>query len=144
MLTIDYDLLGVKEGEGILDVGCGEGRHSYEAYKRNCRVYALDTDEAGLSKTNGLLCLLEDEGLSLGGWAALKGNATSLPFDDSCFDKVICSEVLEHLPHDGQAVAELHRVLKDGGRLAVSVPTFFSETIYWRLSEDYHHQPGDT
>ena len=51
MLTIDYDLLGAKAGERILDAGCGGGRHSYEAYKRNCIVYALDMGKENVSST---------------------------------------------------------------------------------------------
>ncbi|GAG52304.1 unnamed protein product, partial [marine sediment metagenome] len=41
MLTIDYELLGIGDGERLLDVGCGEGRHSWEACKQgDCVVCA--------------------------------------------------------------------------------------------------------
>ncbi|MFC1943909.1 class I SAM-dependent methyltransferase [Chloroflexota bacterium] len=142
MLTIDYDLLAVKEEEDILDVGCGEGRHSHEAYRRHCRVYAVDVDEAALSSTSGLFRVLEEHEPSHGLWAALRASANRLPFGDASFDKIVCSEVLEHLPDDEQAAVELFRVLKDRGRLAVSVPTFLSETVYWGLSSKYRSQPG--
>lgn len=46
-----------------------------------------------------------------------------LPFPDGAFTHVICSEVLEHLPDDGAALRELHRVLRPGGRLIVTVPS---------------------
>ena len=143
MLTIDYDLLGIKDGERVLDVGCGEGRHSCRACEQtDCTVCALDIDKANLAKTSYLLRLLDEEGKSRGKWVSLRGDATKLPFKDAYFDKVICSEVLEHLPAHQQAIRELKRVLKDDGTLAVSVPSYFSETIYWKLSRKYHHQPG--
>lgn len=141
MLTIDYSLLGVKPGERILDAGCGSGRHSYEAYKRDCIVYALDMGEENVGNTGCLLRDMDGHG-GPGGWIALRADATNLPFDDGSFDKVVCSEVLEHVPDDQRAMSELVRVLKDDGQLAVSVPTRFSETIYWKLSKDYSQQPG--
>ena len=143
MLTIDYNLLGIKDGEQVLDVGCGEGRHSCRAYEQaGCTVCALDISEANLAKTNYLLHLMDEQGKSRGRWVSLRGDAMKLPLKDAYFDKVICSEVLEHLPDDQQAVWELARVLKGDGKLAISVPTYFSETIYWKLSRQYHHQPG--
>ena len=143
MLTIDYNLLGIKAGDKVLDVGCGEGRHSSTACEQNaCTVCALDIDRENLAKTNYLLRLIDREGKMKGNWVLLRGDAMRLPFKDEYFDKVICSEVLEHIHDDGQAIRELRRVLKGNGTLAISVPTFFSESIYWGLSRDYHNQPG--
>jgi SAM-dependent methyltransferase len=51
---------------------------------------------------------------------------------DSCYDTVLCSEVLEHIPRPEAALAEIHRVLRPGGRLLLSVP-FLS-----RLHEEPH------
>ncbi len=42
MLTVDYDRLGVKPGESLLDLGCGFGRHAFEAARRGAEVIALD------------------------------------------------------------------------------------------------------
>jgi len=143
MLTIDYDLIGIKDGERVLDVGCGEGRHSWEACKRNdCLVCALDIDETNLKKAHYALYLMEQQGELRGKWLLARSNITSLPFKDSSFDKVICSEVLEHVPDDVQGIRELVRVLKDDGKLAVSVPSYLTETICWKLSRDYHDKPG--
>ena len=143
MLTVDYDLMEIKDGERVLDVGCGEGRHSWEACKRNdCLVYALDIEEENLKKAHYALYLMEQKGEVKGKWFLTRGNITSLPFKDASFDKVICSEVLEHILDDYQAIKELVRVLKDEGRLAVSVPSYLPETICWKLSGDYHGKPG--
>jgi SAM-dependent methyltransferase len=51
------------------------------------------------------------------------GSLTALPFRDSCFDLVLCSEVLEHIADDCAAIKELRRVLAVGGRLLITVPT---------------------
>lgn len=55
---------------------------------------------------------------------------------------MICSEVLEHIPDYRGAVAEIARVLKPGGALALSVPRFWPEWICWRLAPGYHLTPG--
>ena len=92
MLTIDYKLVGIKDGERVLDVGCGEGRHSWEACKRtDCLVCALDIEDANLVKAHHVLWHLDQQGESRGKWILIKGNIISLPFKDASFDKIICS-----------------------------------------------------
>ncbi len=71
------------------------------------------------------------------GWAVL-ADALHLPFHSGAFDRVIAAEVLEHIPADGAALAELARVLRPGGTMAVSVPRWFPERVCWALSADYH------
>jgi SAM-dependent methyltransferase len=143
MLTVDYDLLPINRGDRVLDVGCGEGRHATQACKETeCTVCALDIDPENVNKTNYILGLMEQSGESRANWAVFRGDALRLPFKDTHFDKVICAEVLEHVPDDQQVIQELTRVLKDDGTLAISVPTYFSEAIYWKISRDYHQQPG--
>ena len=143
MLTIDYSLLGIKDGERVLDVGCGEGRHSWEACKTaNCLVYALDIEVGGLDKARYMFQDMDKRGESRGRWILIKGDTMSLPFKDATFDKIICAEVLEHIPDDQQSIRELVRVLKDDGIIAISVPAYLPEAICWKLSRDYHDQPG--
>jgi SAM-dependent methyltransferase len=72
----------------------------------------------------------------------LHGNTFRLPFRDASFDRVICSEVMEHV-HDYAAVCrELARVTRPGGRVAVTIPTATSEQIYLRLGDQYFESPG--
>ena len=52
---------------------------------------------------------------------------TDIPVEDERFDRVLFNQVLEHLPEPGRALAELHRVLKPGGRIFCSVPLFYEE-----------------
>jgi SAM-dependent methyltransferase len=70
--------------------------------------------------------------------AAMQGDATRLPFDDGSFDRVITSEVLEHIQDDVAAIGELVRVLRPGGTFACTVPTWYPEKINWLLSDEYH------
>ena len=73
---------------------------------------------------------------------AVQGDALALPFADGTFDRVIASEVLEHIPDDTAAMRELARVLRPGGAMAVTVPRCVPEAINWALSDEYHDTPG--
>lgn len=77
-----------------------------------------------------------------GSHAVLQANALHLPFSGAAFDRVLCSEVLEHVGNPVQAAAELARVLKPAGLLAVSVPTPVTEWMYRLSSDDYFNTPG--
>jgi SAM-dependent methyltransferase len=69
-------------------------------------------------------------------------DARHLPFADGEFDVVIAAEVLEHIHDDRAAIAELGRVLRPGGVLAVTVPRWWPEKVCWALSREYHEVPG--
>jgi SAM-dependent methyltransferase len=143
MLTVDYKLMEVGAGQRVLDVGCGNGRHTWAAYcLYNCEVLALDMLQADLQKTRYTLYTADNAKEKGDGWLAVRGDAASLPLKGSSFDRVICSEVLEHVADDKRSVRELVRVLKDDGVMAVSVPTRFTESIYWRISRQYSRNPG--
>ncbi|MDP3893724.1 class I SAM-dependent methyltransferase [Nocardioides sp.] len=144
MLTVDFDRLGLHPGDRVLDMGCGGGRHAFEMYRRGADVIAFDQDADELSGVRDLFVAMEEAGeVPAGAEADVKeGDALSLPFADEEFDRIVAAEVLEHIPADIQAIAELARVLRPGGTIAVSVPRWFPEIINWKLSEDYHNVPG--
>ena len=60
---------------------------------------------------------------------AREGDALNLPFPDDSFDVVIISEVMEHIPDDKGVLAEMVRVLKPGGRIAITVPRYGPEKV---------------
>ena len=142
MLTVRYDWLGVQAGDRVLDLGCGFGRHAFESLRQGAQVTACDYSLAELKDVTAMFRAIEDdEAATLP--AAAKGNATNgdatrLPFADASFDRIIASEVLEHIPDDTAAFRELARVLKPGGTLAVTVPAWLAERICWALSEEFH------
>ena len=140
LLTVDLARLDVRPGQLLLDAGCGEGRHCFGALERGARVVGLDLDRPALRVAAGALRARARELGSSGGM--LQGDAFRLPFPDACFDRVICSEVMEHV-HDYRAAArELARVTRPAGRLAVTVPTATSEHLYLRVGDDYFESPG--
>jgi SAM-dependent methyltransferase len=144
VLTVDFGRLGLRPGERVLDLGCGAGRHAFECLRRGAVVIALDRDPGELSAVTGLMAAMAEAGEvpPEGAGVAVRADAFGLPFPDGAFDKVICAEVLEHLADDAAAMAELARVLRPGGVLALSVPRYGPELINWALSDRYHCVPG--
>ncbi|MBI2708908.1 MAG: methyltransferase domain-containing protein [Actinobacteria bacterium] len=163
MLTVDYDLLGLRPGHRVLDMGAGAGRHAFECYRRGARVVALDYGFDELPHVAALFGAMAEAGeagparrrvsgsstangsprtdgsaAASGAAACVQGDGTRLPFPSATFDRIICSEVLEHIPDDGAALRELYRVLRPGGVLAATVPAWLPERICWALSDEYH------
>ena len=144
MLTVDFDRLGLQRGDRVLDMGCGAGRHAFEMYRRGGDVIAFDQDGDELAGVLDLFGAMRDAGeVPTGAEADIKqGDALSLPFADGEFDRVVAAEVLEHIPDDTTAIAELARVLRPGGTIAVTVPRWLPEKVCWALSDAYHEVEG--
>lgn len=144
MQTVDFTRLDLRPGFRVLDAGCGPGRHLAEAFRRQgVHVVGIDKNAEDATKARNLVRIMDHEGEGGSGcWEVFVGDVTKLPFCDEAFDLVVCSEVLEHIPEDTRAIAEIVRVLKPGECLAVSVPRFFPETICWMLSKAYRNEPG--
>ncbi len=144
MLTVDLDRLGIGPGVSLLDMGCGGGRHAFAGMRRGARVVAFDADGAELKGVQVMVEAMVEAGEvpARGSGSSVQGDALALPFGDGAFDRVIASEVLEHIPNDVDAIAELARVLRPGGRMAVTVPARFPERVNWALSTEYHDIPG--
>ncbi|GLW06226.1 methyltransferase [Microtetraspora sp. NBRC 13810] len=144
MLTVDFGRLPVGPGDRVLDLGCGGGRHAFEVLRRGAHVVAFDQDAAELDNVATMFKAMDQAGEVPPGTGGdtVVGDALDMPFDDGTFDYVIAAEVLEHIPDDMAAMREIVRVLKPGGRVAVTVPSFLPERICWALDEDYHTAPG--
>ena len=144
MITIDFRRIEVADGFRILDMGCGSGRHVGAFYERfRATVIGADRNPADLKAAVERLSLHESFATHKGGaWGLSAADITRLPFPDHSFDLVLGSEVLEHIPDDDNAIAELLRILKPGSQLVVSVPRWWPEQLCWWLSKEYRNAPG--
>ena len=107
----------IPKSSTFLDVGCGAGYSLMKAYTEfDCHIQGIDPEPGahGVGRfTSGL-------------WKErpiIKGIAESLPFDDSTFDVVYSSHVLEHVESEEKALQEMKRVLKPNGILIIGMPT---------------------
>ncbi|MGA2286102.1 MAG: methyltransferase domain-containing protein [Dehalococcoidia bacterium] len=132
--TVDLDLLGLREGDRLLDVGCGTGRHVVRACRKPCVVVGVDRDIDELMVLKFFAYCLACEGKLRARANAVIGDGLRLPLADESVDRVICTEVFEHVPDDRALIAELGRVLRPGGTIAVSVPDARSEWLVWRVA----------
>src|SRR5262249_50706028 len=99
MLTVDFDRLGLVRGERLLDLRSGGGRHPLEAMRRGARVTALDYSASDLKDVSAVAgAMIESGEASYDQWSGVvNADALDLPFPDDSFDRVIVSEVLEHV-----------------------------------------------
>ena len=142
MQTIRFKSLNLSNDDFLLDMGCGEGRHSIGAYiETKVNVLGFDLSINDLKIARGRLDDFDTSNIqSLCQFG--RADIISLPFADCSLDSVICSEVLEHVDSPQKSIEELIRVLKPGGILALSVPRYLPELICWKLSKEYSKTPG--
>jgi SAM-dependent methyltransferase len=96
----------------ILDIGCGS--KPYEIlFKNSTKYIGLDIEVSGHDHLNSKVDIYYD--------------GITLPFDDASFDNVVCFEVLEHVFNFNELVVEIHRILRPGGKLLITVPFAFPE-----------------
>ncbi|MFO7188877.1 MAG: methyltransferase domain-containing protein [Pseudomonadota bacterium] len=101
--------LGLAAGMGLLDLACGTGRLSAAARDRGAWV-------AGADFAHNMLLQARAAGVPL-----VRADAERLPFRDAAFDAVAINFGVHHFPYPLRALAEAHRVLGPGGRLAFTV-----------------------
>ncbi len=107
----------VKGNEKVLDCGCGDGFYIMvlrELYP-SLEITGIDYDEKILDKAKKYI---KQDGIT----KLIKSEVYDLPFKDNYFDKIILSEVLEHLENENSGLKEIYRVLKKNGRLIITVP----------------------
>jgi ubiquinone/menaquinone biosynthesis C-methylase UbiE len=103
--------------EPMLDAGCGTGLN----------LASLPRGSVGIDLNPRNLELIRRR---LPQYRVVEGDVEAMPFADASFATVVCTEVLEHVPHPQQALREIRRVLKPGGLLIGSVP---ARSAIWRL-----------
>lgn len=101
----------IPAGALVLDAGCGSGRIFRYELQAGCRVVGVDIGAELRDNPN------VDE--------RVRGDVQRLPFAGASFDAVLASHVMEHLPQPEQALAEVARVLRPGGRFLLLTPNRF-------------------
>lgn len=110
-------LLGLSEGDTVLDLACGPGNFSREfarAVGPSGLVVGVDASRTMLERGGQEL-----RRTSLSNLMLIRGDATALPFEDSKFDGACCFAALHLFPDPFGALDEIRRTLKPGGRIAL-------------------------
>ena len=107
-------LLPPLAGLRLLDAGCGGGEYVRALVRRGADATGIECTAEKLECSRALPAPLARR--------ISYGDIERTEFDAGCFDAVLLNEVLEHVPDDGAAVREMHRVLRPGGSLIVFSP----------------------
>ncbi len=114
-----YEVLSIKEGDYILEIGCGVGDDAIamaEQAGSSGKIIAIDVEqgmiEQAIERTKDLELALEFR----------QGNVCNLDFEDNQFDGCRTDRALQHLKNPHQALAEMVRVVRPEGQLVVSEP----------------------
>ena len=129
--NLDLDALGVVPGDRVADVGCGEGALAAQLARAGLHVTGVEPAARLRERFAHRLAPIDPES------NVVDGVVDALPFADGELGAVVMTEVLEHVRDPAGALAELHRVLRPGGRLCLSVPTSYTELVFWRLHPRY-------
>ena len=101
--------LGAKPGERILDLGCGDGQLTHRIIANGATVVGVDKSPDMVEAARAL------------GIVAMQAEAESLPFSDHAFDAVFSNAALHWVRDHDRMMAEVHRVLKPGGRFVAEM-----------------------
>ncbi len=133
--VVEY--LDLSSGQTVFDCGTGMGFYLkvIAALYPGCRLFGIDYTPRVLRFARTHLPPTA---------TVVRGDIHRLPFADGSMDRVIMSEVLEHLDDDARGLAEVHRVMRPGGILAITVPN--ARYPYWydpinRVAEGVFRRP---
>ncbi len=104
-------------GRNILDFGSGNGAQTIELAKRGCRIVACDIDAVDLAVLSDYVTAHKIHNVT-----PTLYDGVNVPAADATFDAAVSYAVLEHVNDEAHALAEIHRVLKDGAEFLIAVP----------------------
>ena len=116
--------------EKLFNAGCGDGFYDLFLKHKSKNLFSLDINSGDLTIAKAIN---PEKNVKY-----YLGKLEKLPFSSGTFDSIVCIEVLEHLKNDQQAISELTRVLKKGGKLIITVPSkkfpFFYDPLNYVLN----------
>jgi ubiquinone/menaquinone biosynthesis C-methylase UbiE len=129
---VALQLLHTKDGDSVLDIGCGNARDIIPVLRAGATVVGVDLSQGMIDQAR--------QDLVAAGYPDVRleiGDATRLSFPAESFDSILCSEVIEHIPDTDQAIREMYRVLKPAGCLVITTPNRrswygFDRYVLWR------------
>ncbi len=124
-----FSMVGVKQGEGVLDAGCGTGIYSIELARRGGHVTALDDSSEMLDRARTKAGRAD---LKI---AFIKADALKLPLPDGHFDLVVSVCMLCFVKERDAALLEMKRVLKPQGRIAIALLNRWSPWALLRMAK---------
>ncbi|MFH2002245.1 MAG: class I SAM-dependent methyltransferase, partial [Planctomycetota bacterium] len=114
---IILDMLGGDDGMTVLDLGCGTGVMIDTLAKQFKRIIGLDASWEMMSAIDRSPRFERTQPIRL-----VLGDMQALPFQDQCIERVVCRSILHHTESEAEALQEVFRVLKPGGRLVLAEP----------------------
>jgi len=129
--NVDLAKLGVRAGDRVVDLGCGEGALAELLARAGVHVTGVEPAAYLRERFAARVVAIDPESV------VVDGLADRLPFGDAEVGAVVTTEVLEHVPDPEAALRELHRAMRPGAVLCFSVPTSFTELVFWRLHPRY-------
>jgi SAM-dependent methyltransferase len=124
-----HEALGARRGDRVVDVGCGPGFYVHETLDR----VGPEGTVLGVDASPQMLALAAKRCAGHDNVAFREGDATAVPAEDESFDRALCVQVLEYLADVSAALAELHRVLRPGGRVLIWDVDW--ATVSWHSAE---------
>ncbi len=109
------EALGAQPGDRVLDAGCGPGFYCLEIVKE----VGPDGEVVGVDAAVPMLELASRRCEGYENVTFKQGDVLSLPVEDQSFDRALCVQVLEYVEPATEALVELHRALRPGGRLVI-------------------------
>jgi arsenite methyltransferase len=127
------DLLALRPGERVLDIGVGPGMLAAEMARAIGPTGAI----SGIDISEQMLAIATRRAADAGPDSApievRTGGADALPFADASFDVAVSTQVLEYVPDVPGALAEIHRVLRPGGRVLILDTDW--DSIVWHSTD---------
>ncbi|MCU9847672.1 methyltransferase domain-containing protein [Defluviimonas sp. WL0024] len=124
-----FDAVDPRPGEHILDLGCGPGFLTREF----ARAIGPGGRVTGVDPSPEMRTAAAERCAGLSGVEILEGSAAALPLEDASTDKAVSVQVFEYINDFDAPLAELHRVLRPGGRLVIA--DMHWDTLVWHSTD---------